>query len=62
MKDLTIEQISEQADYLSRMANKIILNRLEEMGCLDSTTRKVILDAVNTFKRSLVQYISGDNG
>lgn len=62
MKDLTIEQISEQADYLSRMASKIILNRLEEVGCLDSLSRKIILDAVNTFKRSLVQYISGDNG
>lgn len=60
MRNLNIEEVSAQADYLSRMTSKIILNRLEETSCLDLASRKIILDAINTFKRNLVQYLFED--
>lgn len=60
MRNLSIEEVSAQADYLSRMTIKIILSRLEERNCLDLNSRKIILDAINTFKRNLVQYLFED--
>lgn len=57
-----IEEITAQADYFARMTNKIILNYLEAQNKLDFDTRKVVLDAINTFKRNLVQYIVDNNG
>lgn len=52
----TFEEVTAQADYLSRAASRRILDGIEQENYLSGDLRKVVLDAVNDFKRSLVRY------
>jgi hypothetical protein len=53
----TFEEITNQADYLSRATSRKILDSLEEGDYLTTDLRKIVLDAVNDFKRGIVRYI-----
>jgi hypothetical protein len=53
----SLKETIDRADYNSRKASRILLNHLEDSGCLDQATRKIVLDTVNDFKRDLVRFI-----
>lgn len=52
-----LEEASEKADYYTKIACRAILTALETEGQLTKHTRKIVLDAVNDFKRNIIRYI-----
>ena len=54
---VSLEEATEKADYYANIACRAILTALETELEVDKYTRKIILDAVNDFKRNLVRYI-----
>ena len=54
---VSLEEATEKADYYANIACRAILTALEEEAPVEKYTRKIILDAVNDFKRNLVRFV-----
>jgi len=55
----SLDEAVNQADYYANIACRAILTTLEADGYLSQYNRKIILDAVNDFKRNIVRFIYG---
>jgi hypothetical protein len=54
---LNLEEATEKADYYSAIACRAILTALETEEVLTKHNRKIVLDAVNDFKRNIIRSI-----
>ena len=54
---LTLEEAIEVADTYSKGTARTILEALERSGVNSQYLRKIVLDAVNNFKRSIIRTI-----
>jgi hypothetical protein len=54
---VSLEEATTKADYYANIACRAILTALETDTDLDKYSRKIVLDAINDFKRNVVRYI-----